>query len=95
MFRSSLLLAILAIPVLAQRSPTLGPVDPAARPAVQEVNLDAVHVRAGQEETNAFRVPGGEIDPTAVAVLMERDFLPAVQGNRDRESLERANGETH
>jgi hypothetical protein len=37
---------------------------------------------------------GGQIDPTSVAVVMTRDLLPAVQGNLDRESLERENGES-
>lgn len=94
MLRSSLLLALLALPVLAQRSPSTGPGDPATRPAVQEVDLDTLHVRAAPEGTNALGLQGGEMDPTSVAVVMTRDFLPAVQGNQDRESLERENGES-
>jgi len=94
MFRSSLLLALLALPVLAQRSPSTALGAPAARPAVQEVNLDTVNVWAAREETDALGLLGGQTDPTSVAVVMTRDFLPAVQGNLDRESLERVNGES-
>jgi hypothetical protein len=94
MLRSSLLLALFALPVLAQRSPSIALGDPAGRPAMQEVNLDTVHVRASPEGTNALGLQGGQIDPTSVAVVMTRDLLPAVQGNLDRESLERENGES-
>lgn len=94
MFRSSLLLALLSLPALAQRSPAPSPSDPAARAAVQSIDLDTVRIRATGEETNALGLQGGEIDPTSVAVVMTRDLLPAVQGNLDRESLERENGES-
>ena len=64
MLRSSLLLALFALPVLAQRSPSIALGDPAGRPAMQEVNLDTVHVRASPEGTNALGLQGGRIDPT-------------------------------
>ena len=94
MLRSSLLLALLTLPALAQRTPSGSLADPIARASIQEVDLDSVLIRVDGEGTNALGLQGGQIDPTSVAIVMERDFLTAVRGNLDRESLERANGES-
>jgi hypothetical protein len=39
-------------------------------------------------------VNGGMIEPSQVAIVMDRDFREAIQGNLDRETIERSNGET-
>lgn len=39
-------------------------------------------------------VNGGVVEAPQVAIVMERDFRDAIQGDMDRETIERANGET-
>ena len=94
MFRFSFILALSALPALAQRTDPNLDSDPVTRQSMQNINLDTVYVKGFEDGTNAFRVPGGPGTGPMVAISLERDLLPAVQGNLDRESLERVNGET-
>lgn len=94
MFRFSLILAVCSLPALAQRTDASLVTDPASRQSTQNIDLDSIYVQGHGWTTNAFEVNGGPGQGPMVAISLERDLLPAVQGNLDRESLERSNGET-
>jgi hypothetical protein len=92
MFRSCIALALCTIPAFAQRSPTWTP-DPASRAPVQSIDLDTVRIEAGIDVPHDVVIEG--IGATALAsISLERDLLSAVQGNVDRERMERTNGES-
>lgn len=99
MFRSIATLTALVATVsgLALAQPAKAPVkadDPSLRPATQNVDIGDVKVLGKNDNPgSAYVFSAPRIDDLANVVLT-RDLLVAVQGNVDRESLERQNAET-
>ena len=92
MFRASLVLALCSIPAFAQRTSPVPTADPASRPSAQHIDLDSIELKGDDWATNAVELRGMGDSPL-VAIHLDRDLLGAVQGNLDRERLERGNGE--
>lgn len=93
MFRASLVLALCSIPAFAQRTSPVPSVDPASRPSAQQIDLDSIELKGEDWGSNAGELRGMGESPL-VAIHLDRDLLGAVQGNLDRERLERTNGES-
>ncbi|HNY31256.1 MAG TPA: hypothetical protein PKO15_10250 [Fibrobacteria bacterium] len=100
MSRSTLLViavAGLAISATAQKteSATASANDALAttRPA-QQVNLDDIDVKGHLGDPSSVVVDQDGSASPMVAIDLSRDFLAAVQGNVDREHIERQNGES-
>jgi hypothetical protein len=92
MFRAGLVLALCSLPALAQRTDPSLVSDPASRRSVQTVRLDSVVVHATVSNPGEVEIRDIPKEPQ-IAIVLERDLLAAVQGNLDRERLERCNGE--
>lgn len=82
--------ALLSATAFAQKTASSLPTD---RPASQEMNIGESRIEAGGEMTNSDFIidDGSRFEP--VAIVMERDFRDCIQGNLDREDLERVHGE--
>ncbi|MBK9575900.1 MAG: hypothetical protein IPK50_22195 [Fibrobacterota bacterium] len=100
MFRSNLsLLAIATLAISAFAQKTESPVDHATEAVVgtrqgQQVNLKDIEVKGVRSTPNAFGIiDDGSVSPLA-SIDLSRDLLVAVQGNVDREHMERQNGES-
>lgn len=100
MFRSNLSLitiATLAISAFAQK--TESPVDHTTEAVVgtrqgQQVNLKDIDVKGELNTPGTIGiVEDGSVSPLA-SIDLTRDLLVAVQGNVDREHMERQNGES-
>ncbi|MBK8804158.1 MAG: hypothetical protein IPN71_19290 [Fibrobacteres bacterium] len=60
----------------------------------QQVNLKDIEVKGATDAPNTFGViEDGSVSPLA-SIDLSRDLLVAVQGNVDRERMERQNGES-
>ncbi|MEN9309281.1 MAG: hypothetical protein RL173_3213 [Fibrobacterota bacterium] len=86
--------ALLSTTTFAQRTSTvddaakLAPTNPGTTVAGGTVTVTGQSSMTGSDFIN-----GGVVDAPMVAVVMDRDFRDAIQGNLDRETIERANGE--
>lgn len=53
-----------------------------------------VNVTGSTSMVGSGFIQGGVVDLPLVAIVMDRDFRDAIQGNMDRETIEHSNGET-
>jgi hypothetical protein len=86
--------AILSTAAFAQKTTPKFDIAPSDRPADQKVVLKDVIVTANTAGPEAIGVNWDGSNAPQVAVVMDRDFRDAIQGNIDRETVERSNGET-
>lgn len=101
MFRSTTLVKIavasLSLSAFAQKTEIpVGEVadDVAGTRQGQEVKLKDIEVKGESNAPNSFGIIEDGSDSPLASISLSRDLLVAVQGNMDRERIERQNGET-
>lgn len=86
--------ALLSTAALAQKTSQKLEMAPTDRPADQRIELKDVKVVGDLHLPNTLGIIDDGSKGGMVAVVLDRDFRDAIQGNMDRETIERSNGET-
>ncbi|MEK7392010.1 MAG: hypothetical protein AAB214_05520 [Fibrobacterota bacterium] len=86
--------ALLSTTTFAQKTASNLATAPTDRASTQKIDLENIKVIANTGEPGSFDINWDGSRSHQVAVVMDRDFRDAIQGNMDRETLERLNGET-
>jgi hypothetical protein len=83
---------ILSIADIAMASTPSPSTNTKVLPAVQQVNLDDIHLKAQNDPTHAVEVIIPKTQNTS-GIQLDRSFAEAIQGNMDRETMEYRNQE--
>jgi len=86
--------ALLSTAAFAQKTAPNLVASPVDRASTQNIDLKNINVTVSTAGPGTVDVNWDGSLSTQVAIVMDRDFREAIQGNMDRETIERSNGET-